>query len=615
MTTVEDIKAMFPEIDIEAIRTKYEFERSRRERSDPRTLYRSATGEFAGFASDPHVPVVDRDPVTSHVEALVIGGGIAGLSVAVHLREAGIEELRILDVGGDFGGTWYWNRYPGLRVDIESHIYVPMLERTGALPSMRYAPGYEVRGLLHQLARNFDLYRDALFHTRATGVTWENGVWRIETDRGDSFTATYVIVATGGFPNPKLPNIPGIEDFKGKIFHSSRWDYSYSGGSETEPLTGLEGKKVGVIGTGATGVQIVPEVAKYADQLYLFQRTPSTVSFRGNQKTDDTWAGTTEPGWQRRRMDNFLDIVTGANPEEDLVNDGWTAIWPLLHRHNTGTYISPYKGEIRELYEEYLDARAMNAIRDRVDEVVDDPATAELLKPWYRFACKRPTFTDLYLPAFNLPNVELVDTADFGGPTRLGENSIFVGDKEYPLDLLVVATGFDVGLTAVMSGALPVIGRKGRSMLEVWGGGPRLFHGYMTHEFPNFFQLGPMQSANAVNFSHVLQLHGEHVTEMIRAAKNAGAAFIEPSAEMEDAWTAEIAATVEPEADAALAFRIHCTPGFYNGEGKYRGRSTEFAPGPVQLQALLADWLEHHVEEVLFTEEEMLEETAFVTVN
>ncbi|MBR7825670.1 NAD(P)/FAD-dependent oxidoreductase [Actinospica sp. MGRD01-02] len=614
MTTVEDIKAMFPEIDLEAIRAKYAFERDRRERGDAGKLYRRATGELAKYGVDPHTPVAAREAVNDHVEVLVIGGGIAGLSVAARLRESGIESLRIVEEGGDFGGTWYWNRYPGLRVDIESHVYIPRLEEIGGFPTERYSRGYEIREFLHKLARHFDLYRDALMHTRATGIEWQDGRWVVRTDRGDAFTATYVIAASGGLATPKLPNIPGIEDFQGALFHSSRWDYSVTGGGEREPLTGLEGKRVGVIGTGATGVQIVPEVAKYAERVTVFQRTPSTVSFRGNQATDETWIGPGEPGWQRRRMDNFLAMVSGANPEEDLVKDGWTENWRLLRRHNTGTYVSELEGELRELYEEYLDARVMNAVRARVDEIVEDPKTAELLKPWYRFACKRPTFTDLYLPAFNQPNVELVDTADFGGPSQVTEKSVIVGDQEYPIDVLVVATGFEAGMTAVLSGTLPVIGRKGRSIREVWSKGLRTLHGYMTHEFPNFFQMGPVQSPNAVNFSHILQLHGEHVTAMIAAARQAGAAYIEPTREMEDAWSAELLEVTAPEADVIVAFKAACTPGFYNGEGKYRATPSEYRPGPVVFQAMLADWRANRFSEVLHSAEDLLDDATPVEV-
>jgi cation diffusion facilitator CzcD-associated flavoprotein CzcO len=608
MTTVDDIKAMFPEIDLEAIRAKYAFERDRRERGDAGTLYRRATGELAQYGADPYIPVAEREPMNDHVEVLIVGGGVAGLSVAAHLRESGIESLRIVEEGGDFGGTWYWNRYPGLRVDIESHVYIPLLEEIGGFPTERYSRGYEVREFLHKLARHYDLYRNALFHTCASRLEWQHGQWTVQTDRGDEFSATYVIVASGGLATPKLPNIPGIEDFKGALFHSSRWDYSVTGGGERDPLTGLEGKRVGVIGTGATGVQIVPEVAKYAEQVTVFQRTPSTVSFRGNRPTDETWVGPREPGWQRRRMDNFLAMVSGADPDEDLVKDSWTENWRLLRRHNTGTYVSELTGELRELYEEYLDARVMNAIRDRVDEIVEDPKTAELLKPWYRFACKRPTFTDFYLPAFNNPNVELVDTADCGGPSRVTENAVVVGDEEYPVDVLVVATGFTAGLTAVLAGALPVIGRQGRSILEVWANGPRTLHGYMTHEFPNFFQLGPVQSPNAVNFSHILQLHGEHVTAMILAAKQTGADYIEPSREMEDAWSAELLEVTAPEADVIVEFKALCTPGFYNGEGRYRARPSEYRPGPVVFQAMLADWRANRIGEVLHTAAELLGE-------
>lgn len=602
MTTVEDIRALFPEIDLDRIREKYDFERERRVRGDATKLYRQATGDLANLAGDPYTPIVDRDPVTDSVEVTVLGGGLSGIAIGARLKKAGIASVRNIDDAGDFGGVWYWNRYPGVRCDIESHVYLPMLEETGYMPTERYAAGDVIREQLQALARKFDLYENALFHTEVTAATWENGGWMVETNRGDRFFSKFVIVAVGPTATIKFPAIPGIDTFKGKIFHSSRWDYSYTGGDQHGGLEGLRGKKVAVIGTGATGIQIVPGVAEYAEHLYVMQRTPANVDFRHNMPTDEDWVGPREPGWQERRMDNFMQNTTGALVDEDLIADGWTEHKELLRRHNTGEYISEFAGEVREAYEEYLDARVMESNRARIDSVVEHPETAELLKPWYRWACKRPNFSDLYLPTFNRPNVTLVDTADTGGVTRMTENSIWVGDTEYEVDLVVFATGFALGTSGILSGSIPVTGREGRTLRETWtaSGGVRLLHGYMTHEFPNFFQLGPTQSVNNINFAHVLQLHGEHVVEMIRLAREAGADYIEPSVEHQEGWLQTIVANRRTD---LKSYQAVCTPGNNNAEGN-PFEDGQFGPGPIPFKKLLIDWRAQHIDEVLhFTDE------------
>lgn len=602
MSTVEEIKQMFPEVDLEELREKCAHERARRA-TDSRKLYKHATGELAEYAEDPYTPSIDRAPVTDHVEVLVLGGGLSGICISSGLRKEGVESLRILDEAGDFGGVWYWNRYPGARCDIESHVYLPLLEEVGHVPTERYATSEEIRGHLQTLARKFDLYRDVLFHTQATQFSWSDGAWRIRTNRGDNFTARNIIIAVGPTAILKMPDIPGIETFKGKLFHSSRWDYDYTGGDQHGGLTGLEGKKVAVIGTGATGIQIIPEVAKYADHLYVLQRTPANVAPRDNCPTGEDWVEDTAPGWQARRMDNFQLNVTGADIDEDVVDDGWTQNKELLRRYNTGTHVSQYSGEVRELHEEYLDARAMNASRARVDAAVHDPKVAELLKPWYRWACKRPNFSDSYLDTFNKENVTLVDTADFGGVTRVTETSLWVGDTEYPVDLIVVATGFELGRSGVITGELPVIGRKERSLLEKWKEeGMRLLHGYLVHEFPNFFLLGPTQSVNSVNIAHVAQLHGEHVVELISAARKAGEGYyVEPSEEQQEEWFSTVAQNTRRD---LKDYQSMCTPGNLNGDGKPRD-DAQYGPGPIPFREILTEWRTTRIHEVLRTAEDL----------
>ncbi|ROP58517.1 NAD(P)/FAD-dependent oxidoreductase [Curtobacterium sp. ZW137] len=586
-------------VDVDAVRARYRQERDRRVRPDGATQYRRATGSFGYYAKDPYTPRTDREPVTTDVEVLVIGGGFGGLVTAARLRGHGVEDIRIMDEAGDFGGTWYWNRYPGIHCDIESYVYMPLLEEVGTVPRWRYAPGEEIRQHAMAIGRTFDLYRDTLFQTRATGLRWDedDDVWTVETDRGDHFRARFVVTSSGTLTEPKLPGIPGIETFRGHTFHTSRWDYGYTGGTAEGGMTGLADKRVAVVGTGATGIQVVPFVARDAEHLFVFQRTPSTIGVRDNRPTDPAWAASLRPGWQRERQENFIRTVSGAPVDEDLTRDGWTATARIQRTMITGTVDERVDPAERERLDELLDLQHMTDVRARVDEVVEDPATAAALQPWYRYMCKRPAFSDRYLQAFNEPNVTLVDTADTGGITRMTETGVVVGDTEYPVDCVVFATGFEVGVSGVLSGSLPVHGRGGTMLLASWARGPRTLHGFTTHGFPNLFQLGPLQNANSVNFVHVLQDQADHIAELIRSARATGARYVEPTRDAEDAWAATIRATAIDND----AFRAGCTPGYYNREGTATTGNTSFGPGPVVFRDVLADWRAHRMDEVMVT--------------
>ncbi|WP_112133417.1 flavin-containing monooxygenase [Glycomyces dulcitolivorans] len=585
-------------IDLDAIREKYAHERDRRIRPDGARQYRSAAGEFGYYAKDPYTPFTERDPKTDRVEVLVIGAGFGGLLAAASLRTAGVESIRLMDEAGDVGGTWYWNRYPGVRCDIESYVYMPLLEEVGAMPTERYAQGEEIRRHAVRIAEHYDLYRDTLFQTRSTSLAWNEdaGEWTVETDRGDRFAARYVITATGTLTQPKLPGIPGIERFEGHTFHTSRWDYDYSGGTAEGGLTGLADKKVAVIGTGATGLQVVPLLAESAGELLVFQRTPSTVDVRGNRPTDPDWAAALEPGWQRERMENFLAVLAGEPVAESLVTDGWTATVGLQRNIITGAVDDTLTEAERALADELDDAATMNRIRARVEELVADPATAEALKPWYRYMCKRPGFSDHYLQAFNRPNVTLVDTSDAQGITGMTEKTIIVGDAEYEVDCVVFATGFDTGVSGVMSGTLPVTGRGGRGLLESWARGPRTFHGFYSHGFPNLFHLGALQNANSVNFVHILQEQAEHVAAVIARAEHEGAQRVEPTVEAEEGWLRLLRETGRD----ASAFQAECTPGYYNGEGtRAITPGFTYSPGPISFHRLLREWRRGDMSDVL----------------
>ena len=393
----------------EAVHAKYLAERDRRlvpGRTDILDL--SSDERLARFRDDPFTPVTPRDPVTDDVDVVIVGGGIAGLVVGARLREAGIDRIRIIDQAGGVGGTWYWNRYPGVMCDVESYMYLPMLEELDYVPRDRYASGEEIRQHLEAIADRYDLAADALFHTGVTRAEWDDAArrWRIRTDRGDDFTTRYHVLAVGVLNLMKLPAIAGMQDFRGHAFHTARWDYVYTGGGPDEPLTGLADKVVGLVGTGASGIQCLPPLAAAAEHVYVFQRTPSAIGVRDNRPTDPAFAEQRRPGWQQARMDNFQAVMLGKPVDEDLVDDGWT-------RHYAAVYNPPRRKGMS--YEEYIrsweevDFRIMEEHRARIDQVVEDPISGAVLKPYYRYLCKRPCFHDEYLGAFNQPNVTLID--------------------------------------------------------------------------------------------------------------------------------------------------------------------------------------------------------------
>ncbi|MGC0379617.1 flavin-containing monooxygenase [Streptomyces sp. SAI-229] len=584
--------------DLGALRERYRIERERRVRPDGSGQYLSADAEFGYYAEDPYAGErAEREPLRDRVDVTVVGGGFGGILAGARLRQRGVGRIRVVEKGGGFGGTWYWNRYPGIHCDIESHVYLPMLDETGYVPEWKYAPGEEIRRHAVRIAEKSDLCADALFSTSVTSLTWDGTeeTWIVTTDRGDTFRSRYVVTATGTLSELKLPGIPGIETYRGHTFHTSRWDYAYTGGTPDGGLTGLADKRVGVVGTGATGIQVVPKLAEDAAHLYVFQRTPSTVDVRGNRRTTAADVGADHDGWARERRENFLRVTSGETVEEDLVADGWTASAGLLEKLLASFRRQGDRAAFEAAYERN-DAAKMNEIRARVEEAVADPGTAEKLKPWYRYMCKRPTFSDLYLQTFNRDNVTLVDTADTHGIERMTERGVVVGGTEYELDCLIFATGFSVGVSGVFSGRLPVTGRDGVRLQEAWRAhGPRTLHGLTSNGFPNLIQLGGTQSAPSVNFTHVLDEHAVHAAALIAAAEERGA-IVEPSREAEDDW---IALCAEGAPDHAW-FHAECTPGYYNAEGRGRPNGpTAYPHGAAAFHDLLRRWREESVAEVL----------------
>ena len=554
-------------IDIDALKQKYAEERAKRLRPDGNEQYLQLKDQLAHYLEDPYTPRVERDPKTDHVTVAFIGGGFAGLVTGARIKEAGVDDVRIIEKGGDFGGTWYWNRYPGAQCDTASFVYMPLLEETGHMPTEKYAHAPEILEHCQRIGKQFGLYDNALFHTEVTDLEWDDDrhAWIVRTNRGDEFTAQFLAMGTGPLHVPKLPGIPGLEDFQGHSFHTSRWDYDYTGGDPVgAPLDNLADKRVGIIGTGATAVQCVPHLAPACQELYVFQRTPSSVDVRDNHPIDPEWFATINtPGWQQRWLENFTANQAGGMAEEDLVMDGWTDLARRI------------RGKIMELppdqftpqgmmaaYED-SDFEKMEEIRARVDTIVEDPDTAQGLKAWYRQLCKRPCFHDEYLQSFNEPGAHLVDT-DGKGVERITETGVVVAGKEYEVDCIIYASGFEVGTPYARRAGYDPAGRDGVRLSEHWGDGMRTKHGIHVHGFPNLFIVQPTQGANLIsNVPHNLTDAAKTIALTIGHAVDGGYDEVEVTAEAEEAWL-ELLLT----GPGMMLANPDCTPGYYNNEGQ-----------------------------------------------
>jgi cyclohexanone monooxygenase len=579
--------------DPDALRDRYRVERDKRLRADGNEQYREVVGQFAHYLEDPYVkPGFTRAPLFDDVEVVVIGGGFGGLLAGARLREAGIEDIRIIEKGGDFGGTWYWNRYPGAQCDIESYIYLPLLEELKYVPVEKYTHAPEILKHSRAIGEHYRLYDNACFQTEVTEMRWDDDAarWIVKTNRGDAMRAKFVAMSNGPLNRPKLPAIPGVETFKGHTFHTSRWDYDYTGGDSTGNLSKLHDKRVAIIGTGATAIQCVPHLGAAAKQLYVFQRTPSSVDVRNNRPTDSTWAESLQPGWQQNRMTNFNVLVTGGFQAEDLVADGWTDIirnlGGLLMRRNPEENQTP---EQMATVVELADFQKMEQVRARVDSIVQDSATAAALKPYYRQFCKRPCFHDEYLQTYNRPNVKLVDTQG-KGVERITEHAVVVDGKAYEVDCIIFATGFEVGTAYTRRAGYEVVGRNAETLTNKWAKGLSTYHGFLSRGFPNCFFMGITQGGFTANFPHMLNEQALHVAYMIKQTMDRQARTIEPSQSAEREWVA----TMERKKNSNLKFLQECTPGYYNNEGRPgTGISLldgQYGGGPEEFFKIIRDW-------------------------
>jgi cation diffusion facilitator CzcD-associated flavoprotein CzcO len=569
----------------EQVREKYELEKLKRLRAEGNDQY-IALREIKDFDADPFTPLVERAPLDVETDVVIVGAGWGGLAAAAYLTKYGVDDFLVLDKAGDFGGTWYWNRYPGCMCDVESYTYLPFLEETGYVPTMKYAPAPEIFAYAKLLGRHFDLYRRAVFQTEVTDAVWDEDThrWIITTNRGDRIASRFMVLCGGVLHKAKVPNIPGIDEFQGEAFHTTRWDYTVTGGSPEEPMDKLSDKVVGIIGTGATGVQAVPKLAEAAKHLYVFQRTPSSIGPRNQQKTDPEWFAqmSSKPGWQRERMENFSDMTTGRKPPVDLVQDAWT---DLLGEDLKRIPVDEADAEQLEL----LNIQKMDQLRARIDAIVKDPETAEKLKPWYKVGCKRPCFHDDYLPAFNRDNVTLVDT-DGRGVERFTKAGVVANGEEYPLDVLIFASGFELLSFYTHRLGFDPKGEGGVSMSEAWAHGPSTLFGINSRGFPNLFINSPIQGGQDINFSLPITQASLQIAYVISEVIHRGASKVEPTPEAEDDWFNVCFSTVIPYG----TYIASCTPSYLNNESAaptdYEMKISAYMGSVRDWMAILESW-------------------------
>jgi cyclohexanone monooxygenase len=589
--------------DPDTLSKRYAVEREKRIREDAEAQFvqLSHDSPFANkyLEEDPYCEPVQRDPIKDEREVIVIGGGWVGMLTAARLVQAGIEGVRIVESGGDFGGTWYWNRYPGAQCDIESYSYLPLLEETGYVPKLRYSFAPEIYEHAQRIGQHFGLYEDAVFQTWVTELRWleDDNRWLVQTNHGDEMRARHICLGTGPANRPRLPGIPGVENFKGHSFHTCRWDYDYTGGSHEGGLENLADKTVAIIGTGATAVQCVPALGESAKQLYVFQRTPSSVDVRNNAETDPKWAASLKPGWQKERQKKFGEAFLGGPIDPAFVDDGWTRL-----TRNVRTLASKATEQVSNLVQ-LADFKTMEEIRGLVDETVRDPETADKLKAYYNQFCKRPTFNDHYLDTFNRDNVELVDVSTTQGVEAITERGVVASGKEYEVDCIIYASGFEITSSYERRLGIPIFGIGGRSIYEHWQDGMRSMHGLMVSGFPNLYMCGGgFVFQLGANYAHGIDVQAGHVAYTISELSRRGIQSANVSHQAEEHW-------ISKQLDTRISSFVlggspdTCTPGYYNQEGtrkRYRDvRRETYSKGVGAYMKLLRDWRESNMLEGL----------------
>ena len=574
--------------DFEALHDKYLAERDKRLRGDGAAQYVEMENPFIGDVDDPYADVrIDRAAVSEDVDVAIVGGGFSGLLAATSLLKEGVTDIRIIEKGSDVGGTWYWNRYPGCRCDVDSYTYLPLIEDHGEMPTESFSRAPEILDHARRIADRTGLYDKALLQTGVSGADWNEatGRWLVTTDRGDEIRARFVCMASGILSRPKLPGIPGARDFKGHSFHTSRWDYKYTKGDTTGGLTGLKDKSVAIIGTGASAVQAIPYLGEWCQNLFVVQRTPAAVDDRENAPTDPAWYNNQEPGWWERRALNFEGFVNSIPQTEDLIQNGWTRNWGKMTE-------AMYKGETPEemgRLRQQADFEKMEVMRARIVKIVKDPATAEALKPYFNWMCKRPLFVDNYFETYNRPNVTLIDTKG-RGLDRITGNSIVFEGRDYEVDCIIYASGFEVASPPDRTAGFDMHGVGGISLSDYWAEGRKTLHGMLTHNFPNMGIISGLKHAGITwSITFMNRRQSEHFAALVKRCLDSGNNF-DVTEQAEQSW-------LEVLKDKAMVddtFLRECTPGYYNNEGKDQRDSiwlSNYGGGPFEYMDVLRDWI------------------------
>ena len=576
------------ERNFDALHDKYLAERDKRFRAEGTAQYVHVDKAFIGDVDDPYAGErIERASVSEDVDVVVVGGGFSGLLAATSLIKEGVSDIRVVEKGSDVGGTWYWNRYPGCRCDVDSYTYLPLIEDHGEMPSERYSRAPAILDHAKRIAEQTGLYDKALLQTGVSGATWDEarGRWIVTTDRGDELRARFLCMASGILSRPKLPGIPGASDFKGHTFHTSRWDYNYTKGDTTGNLTGLADKRVAIIGTGASAVQAIPYLGEGCKQLFVVQRTPAAVDDRENVPTDPDWWDSQEPGWWERRALNFEGFVNSIPQDQDLIQDGWTRNWSKMTEAMYKGTTPEEMGRLRQI----ADFEKMEAMRQRIASIVHDPETAEALKPYFNWMCKRPLFVDGYFETFNRPNVKLIDTLG-RGLDRITETGIDFDGQEYPVDCIIYASGFEVASPPDRTAGFDMKGVGDVTLSEYWKEGRKSLHGILVHNFPNMGVISGLKQAGITwSITFMNRRQAEHYAALVKRSLDQGVNF-HVTEQAEQDWLGVLA----EKAMTDTTFLRECTPGYYNNEGQNERDSiwlSNYGGGPFEYMDVLRSWI------------------------
>ncbi len=584
-------------IDDDALHAKYLAERDKRLRPEGVEQYVAVDDPFIGDIEDPYATeTLVRDPVSEDVDVVIVGGGFSGLLAAASLLKQGVTDIRIIEKGSDVGGTWYWNRYPGCRCDVDAFTYLPLIEDHGEMPSERYARAPEILDHARRIAKQTGIADRTLLQTGVSGADWDekSSRWIVTTDRGDEIRARFLCMASGILSRPKLPGIPGAASFKGHTFHTSRWDYDYTKGNTMGGLTGLADKRVAIIGTGASAVQAIPYLGEACQQLYVVQRTPAAVDDRENVPTDPDWWNKLEPGWWEKRALNFEGFVNSIPQEEDLIKDGWTRNWGKM----TAAMYAPDVNTLEEMMQrrQAADYEKMEEMRQRIAGIVKDPETAESLKPYFNWMCKRPLFVDGYFETFNRPNVKMIDTKG-RGLDRITEKGVVFEGKEYEVDCIIYASGFEVASPPDRTAGFDMHGVGGISLGDYWKDGRKSLHGIFTHNFPNMGVISGLKQAGITwSITFMNRRQAEHFAAVVKRCLDEGVDSFDVTADAEQRWIG----VLQEKSMKDTTFLKECTPGYYNNEGKNQRDSiwlSNYGGGPFEYMDVLRGWLDGGMEQ------------------